>query len=177
MRVDRLLTLEEFDELPDDGSGPELRRGRLERRPAESAAAGRVTERLAARLDGSAAGGLVRNERFLLATDPPTVLAPTLAWLRGTGEEPDGPTSRRSGPPAFAVEVAASSSDGPRRHDRALDLLEAGTTLVWVVEPEASVVTVYRPDARVELRDGDAVLDAGELLPGFSLPVSELFSP
>jgi len=55
--------------------------------------------------------------------------------------------------------------------------LAAGVRIVWVVESERRRVTVYRADgSRVELRaaNGDE-LDGEDVLPGFRLPLSELF--
>lgn len=54
--------------------------------------------------------------------------------------------------------------------------LAAGVPLVWWVDPERRAVAVYRQGALVaELRDGDA-LDGEDVLPGFRLPVSDVFA-
>ena len=54
--------------------------------------------------------------------------------------------------------------------------LAAGVRLVWIVDPVAEVVTVYEPDGAARLlRPGEA-LDGGEVLPGFSLALDDLFA-
>jgi Uma2 family endonuclease len=54
--------------------------------------------------------------------------------------------------------------------------LEAGAALVWLVDPlTESVTELGRKQAPRELGRGDT-LDGGDVVPGFRLPVSELFS-
>jgi Uma2 family endonuclease len=55
----------------------------------------------------------------------------------------------------------------------------AGVKLVWYVDPEAKTVTVYpkgRERGKKVLGVGDT-LDGGKVLPGFTLPVADLFAP
>jgi Uma2 family endonuclease len=78
--------------------------------------------------------------------------------------------------PDLAVEVA---SEGEDTFKKAQEYLSAGTRMVWifyVLERSINVVTLkadgeYRV---VQLTDEDT-LDGGEVLPGFSLPVREIF--
>ena len=49
-------------------------------------------------------------------------------------------------------------------------------SLVWVVYPAQQLVAVYTPDGTVtHRREGDD-LEAGDVLPGFRLPVNEIFA-
>ena len=52
--------------------------------------------------------------------------------------------------------------------------LQAGARLVWVVNPRTRKVVVHTP-GEVLIRSGSDVLDGGEVLPGFSCPVAEIF--
>ncbi len=53
---------------------------------------------------------------------------------------------------------------------------DAGVRLAWLVHPERQTVTVFTPEAaQVTLVPG-AVLDGGDVLPWFSLPVADLFA-
>jgi Uma2 family endonuclease len=47
--------------------------------------------------------------------------------------------------------------------------------LVWLVEPRAGRSTVYLPDRTARTLDTGATLDGGDVLPGFSLPLADLF--
>jgi Uma2 family endonuclease len=57
-----------------------------------------------------------------------------------------------------------------------MDYLSAGTPAVWVVDPQSETVDVYRALlAPTRLRAGDR-LESADVLPGFSVPVEELFT-
>lgn len=54
--------------------------------------------------------------------------------------------------------------------------LEHGTRLVLVVHPRTRTATAYRPDGTARVFRGDDVLDLGDVVAGFTVPVRELFS-
>lgn len=54
--------------------------------------------------------------------------------------------------------------------------LRHGVRLVWVVDPRAETVTVHRPDADAFTLGAGDVLDGGDVLPGFILPVADIFA-
>jgi len=78
--------------------------------------------------------------------------------------------------PDLAVEVL-SEGNTPGEMDRKLrDYFFAGTRLVWYVDPQRRTVRVYtRPDQCVELSERQT-LDGGAVLPGFALPLAQLFA-
>lgn len=55
------------------------------------------------------------------------------------------------------------------------EYLEAGTRLVWVVELRHKTVAAYRADRSARLLIEGDKLDGGDVLPGFKLPLSEIF--
>jgi Uma2 family endonuclease len=56
------------------------------------------------------------------------------------------------------------------------DYFAAGARLVWLVDPAARTVAVYTaPDQSTSLRE-DQTLDGGPVLPGFTLPLRDLFA-
>ncbi|HMN14857.1 MAG TPA: Uma2 family endonuclease [Bellilinea sp.] len=71
-----------------------------------------------------------------------------------------------------AVEAVAPS-DARRK---VIDYLRAGTRLVWVVYPETQTVDVYRSGQDVWGVEAQGVLQGEEVLPGFELPLRELFA-
>ncbi|MBA4065132.1 MAG: Uma2 family endonuclease [Isosphaera sp.] len=80
--------------------------------------------------------------------------------------------------PDLAVEIL-SPTNRPAEIDRKRrEYFAAGTKLVWEVDPEDRTVAVYadprRPDLMTLLRETDT-LDGGTVLPGFALPLAELF--
>jgi Uma2 family endonuclease len=78
--------------------------------------------------------------------------------------------------PDLAVEVL-SEGNTPQEMERKLkDYFFAGTTLVWFVDPAARTVEVYTaPDQSFKLTERQT-LDGGDVLPGFKLPLADLFA-
>jgi Uma2 family endonuclease len=98
----------------------------------------------------------------------------------------DGPLTPKflDGAPVFAVEVRSEEDYGPAA-ERAMaakraDYFAAGTLVVWDVDPlEAEVIRVYRADRQAEVTTytrGERA-EAEPALPGWSMPVADLFPP
>jgi Uma2 family endonuclease len=47
--------------------------------------------------------------------------------------------------------------------------------MVWLVFPQKQLIEVYRPDADVVILTADDMLEGGDVLPGFTLPVKDIF--
>jgi Uma2 family endonuclease len=78
--------------------------------------------------------------------------------------------------PDLAVEIL-SENNTPREMARKLkEYFDAGARLVWYVDPRARTVTVYTSPDDFTVLDESATLDGGDLLPGFTLPLLELFA-
>ena len=78
-------------------------------------------------------------------------------------------------PPDLAIEVVSPSDVQSRIVEKALAYLEAGTRLVWVLEPVAKTVTIYRSETDIEILTHEDTLTGEEVVPGFSCPVAHLF--
>jgi Uma2 family endonuclease len=85
------------------------------------------------------------------------------------------------GPPTFAVEVRSENDYGAAAEkdlaDKRADYFEAGTRVVWDVDPEAETVAVYRaeaPTTPVIYRRGE-VAEAEPAVPGWRLAVDAIF--
>lgn len=78
--------------------------------------------------------------------------------------------------PDLAVEVLSPDQPAGEFADKLQFYLLHGVRLVWVVDPEARVIRVYRlgEDAQI-LREEDC-LEGGDVLPGFSVPVRDIFA-
>jgi Uma2 family endonuclease len=76
----------------------------------------------------------------------------------------------------LAIEVLSPDQHWAQFLDKIQFYLLYGVRLVWVIDPAAETITVQTPgqEARI-LRPGD-VLDGGEVLPGFSVPVEDIFA-
>ena len=77
--------------------------------------------------------------------------------------------------PDLAVEVI-SPTDNPHHVNRKIiNYLNAGTW-VWVVYPAAQEVHVHAPEQEPYIVSLDGALNGGDVLPGFILPLSEIFA-
>ncbi len=58
-----------------------------------------------------------------------------------------------------------------------LDLYRAdGVRLIWLIDPQRQTVAVYTPERELpDIKRLDGTLDGGDVLPGFTLAVRELF--
>ncbi len=80
--------------------------------------------------------------------------------------------------PDLAAEVASTNQSRKALGAKATRYLEAGTRLVWIIDPRRQEVYVWRQgDTRpgVTLRTGD-LLDGEAVIPGFTHPVAALLT-
>ena len=75
----------------------------------------------------------------------------------------------------LAVEVVSSSDKHYDVTEKALAYLKAGTRLVWVVEPVAKTVMVYRSETDFTLLTSEDILTGEDVVKGFACPVAQLF--
>ena len=178
---ERLMTADELMELPDDGNLYELSRGMLVcMSPSSygpSRVAGKVLVKMGSFIDehklgdyGTAEGG------FRLASDPDTVRAPDVWFVRAARVPPGGnPEGFYDGPPDLAVEVLSPSDRFSKVAQKIRDYLEANTPLLWYFDPESRTVAVFHPGRPVRFLDQNDALDGEDVLPGFRLPLEEIF--
>jgi Uma2 family endonuclease len=78
--------------------------------------------------------------------------------------------------PDLAVEVLSESKTAAEMDRKLHDYFRAGTRLVWFVDPEKRTVTVYAAPDQSTVLHADQTLDGGAVLPGFSLPLGQVFA-
>lgn len=78
--------------------------------------------------------------------------------------------------PDLAVEVLSESNTRAEMERKVGEYFRAGTRLVWLLLPDEGAFEVHAsPEESTLLREGDT-LDGGDVLPGFSLSVSDFFA-
>lgn len=179
---ENILTIAEFERLPDDECRSELVRGRLVREPPAGMDHGWLATRFAVLIslfvDRHALGKVFTADTgFVLFEEPPTVRASDVAFV-ALDRLPPPQESIGFGrlAPDLAVEIVSPSNTALEILEKAEDYLDAGTRLVWVVEPRRRSITVYRSRKEIRLLGEDDSLDGYDVLPGFSLPVAEIFA-
>ncbi|MDX1992936.1 MAG: Uma2 family endonuclease [bacterium] len=121
---------------------------------------------LAAHITGEAGGYMVNGERY--APDVAVLLKAKQPELAKDGYNPL--------PPDLAVEVDYPSSPASKRALRLkLGNYAAAGTLLWVVDPETKVIEVYPPVGKPKVFALGQTLDGGDVLPGFTLKVDDIF--
>jgi Uma2 family endonuclease len=76
----------------------------------------------------------------------------------------------------LAVEVLRRGNTPKEMARKRREYFAAGTKLVWIIDPRKRTAAVYSsPDDVVVLKETDT-LDGGDVLPGFTLPLKDLFA-
>ena len=175
-----VLTAEDLLEIHEVGYRHELVRGELRRMSAAAPLHGLVVMRVARPLanfveDRGLGAVLVNDTGFMLERNPDTVLAPDIAFLRRDRLPAEFAPGFFPGPPDLAVEVTSPCDSWGDVQEKALSWLEHGARLVWIVDPKAKRVTVYRGPRDVVVLGPADTLDGGEVVPGFAVAVRALF--
>ena len=162
-----LLTAEDLLRLSSEGVKGELIRGVL----CETVSVGKVHARIAMRMGGEL-DRHVRRHRLgqvggsdggvLIQRNPDTVREPDVYFVSAErlplDDDSDGYLEV---PPELVVEIVSPSDRQEAVNDK---------TLMWL-----SLVMVHRPNTPAVTLTGEDILDCGDVLPGFSLPLSEIF--
>jgi Uma2 family endonuclease len=125
----------------------------------------------------AAQGGEVGSpeQRFRLWPDRPHLLRKPDVTYFGPARAPAAGTGEVTIPPDLVVEVVSTHEDAQDVEQKRVQYLEAGVPLLWVIYPLTRTVHVFGKGGLVEiLAEGDT-LTGGPILPGFAVPVTDLF--
>jgi Uma2 family endonuclease len=115
---------------------------------------------------------------FILRRNPDTAVMPDAAFLLEAHVPPPEQAMRfLPVAPDIAVEVLSPTDRAGATARKVALYLASGVPLVWQVNPAARTITVYAPDREPRTLTENDTLDGGEVLPGFALPLAELFAP
>jgi Uma2 family endonuclease len=170
--------------LPDDGRVYELLNGEPVEKTAstESSRLGaRATSALMIYADTTASGWTFGPDTgfrcFSDTDDPDRVRKPDAAFvsLERMPVEDYVPDGYCTVVPDLVVEVISPNDLATNLEAKRDEWLNAGVRSVWIVDPDAKTVRIHRADGSVGfLRERDVLSDE-TVLPGFALPVADLF--
>ena len=100
--------------------------------------------------------------------------APDVAWI-APGRILEPMLGYQQVTPDLVVEIKSPTDTRRMVAERAQMWLDFGSREVWYGDPETTTVTRYRPGQPPQILSEHDVLDGGDLLPGFSVPVWQLF--
>jgi Uma2 family endonuclease len=178
----RTMTADELLAMPEDGIRRELVAGELREMTPAGWQHGRIAGNIASEL-----GPYIRQHRlgamataeasFRLSADPDTVRVPDVSFVRQERLDAIGDTTGYwPGAPDLAVEVISPNDRYSEVREKVDEYLAAGTRMVVLVDPRNRDVLVFRSRGeRIELTEDD-VLDGGDVVPGWTLPVRDIFA-
>ena len=116
---------------------------------------------------------------YILLTGPDTVRGPDVSFRLVPRSGRRQSTGFLAGTPDIAVEVVSPSNTAAEIERKVAEYLAAGSQRVWVVYPATPSasrrVLIHHPGGIATTYTGDDVITDEELLPGFSLPLTEIF--
>jgi Uma2 family endonuclease len=182
-KTKKKLTLDEFLALPEIKPAREYACGEVLRKPmptyAHSLIQGFLVEILRQFLRRTGLG--VAGPELRCTFGPPgeeRSYVPDIAVI-GRGRMPQGDAravEQFRTPPDLAIEILSPRQAMGRFTDKVQFYLRHGVRLAWVIDPRAETVTVLAPGEDPRTLSGGDILDGGEVLPGFTVPVADIFA-
>lgn len=176
-----LMTVDEFLTASVPDGKAELVRGELRVTPPpgapHGAAATNLVLLLGVHVNANRLGRVFGDSfGYILTQLPQTVRVPDLSFVQADRLPPEGigPGLLRFAPD-LAVEVLSPSESASELEEKLADYTAAGTRLIWVVDPARRTVMILAPAQPVRWLQEADVLDGGEVVPGFSCKVAEIF--
>jgi Uma2 family endonuclease len=77
--------------------------------------------------------------------------------------------------PDLVVEVVSPSNSANEMEEKTVEYLRTGVRLVWLVYPTTGRVYVHDSLSTIRVVSRDGELDGGDVLPGFKMPLIDLF--
>jgi Uma2 family endonuclease len=78
--------------------------------------------------------------------------------------------------PDLTIEVLSESNTRPEMKRKRGEYFAAGVLMVWEIDCKRRKISVYTPDGAVTVLKASQRLEGGDILPGFVLELSDLFS-
>ncbi len=183
----KLLTAEEFFDLPDDGTDRWLVDGEVRPEDRSMTRRNRDHTRVEAKVAYHLGEWLLRQPEprgivhcgeigFRLRRDPDVLVGADAAYVPAevvAAADPELPFY--DGAPALAVEIISPSDKHRDVVAKVALYLEAGI-VVWVIYPDFEIIHVHRPDRIAELYNASQVIDATAYLPGLWVAVAAIFA-
>jgi Uma2 family endonuclease len=95
--------------------------------------------------------------------------------LQAANLQPHSPLERLV--PDLAVEVLSAGNTREEMDEKLQDYFDHGVRLVWYVDPQRRVVSVYEGPDRCQVLAPPQILNGEPVLPGLTIPLTELFAP
>ena len=157
----------------------EIVNGIMEEKPMAGARHGGVNMRLAVPL-----GAFIYAHRLGGVYSPDTTFTiganermPDISFVAAARIPPEGePEGKWEIAPDLAIEIISPTDYLEKATDKIRDYFAAGVRQVWQVSTKYRTLTIYHAPTRVTILTEDDTLTCEELLPGFTLPLRDIFA-
>lgn len=108
------------------------------------------------------------------------IRAPDAAWIKLERWEALSQQQRRKFLPLcpdFVVELLSPTDSLPQLQAKMQEYIANGARLGWLIDTDTRRVEIYRPNRNVEILENPLALSGEDVLPGFVLDLSAIFSP
>jgi Uma2 family endonuclease len=78
--------------------------------------------------------------------------------------------------PELLVEIISGANTWTDTFEKIYEYFEGGAQLVWIVDPAMQEVRVFKSAKENDLLRASDTLSGGDVLPSFSVPVTEIFA-
>ena len=180
--TEKLLTAEEFEELPDDGKRYELIDGELRQIAPTVNWHGEVESKLVVRVGSHVEAhrlGIVScgETLYIVRRDPDRVRAADIAFIRQ--ERVPSLEARQhimEVIPDLVVEILSKSDTIEEISNKIDDWLGAGVQMLWIVDPFRRTVTIYQPGCDPTILGEHGFLEGDPVVAGFRCPMADIFA-
>ncbi len=176
----KLMTADELWRLPDDSLRHELVRGELRTMAPPGEEHGWLMANLVVPLSmhvrARQLGRVYTEIGCKLESDPDTVRAPDVAFIRQERLAAAPQPGYWPGAPDLVVEGISPNDRYSEVDEKVATWLMHGAQMVLVVNPRWRTALVHRPGQPPTLLTEQDVLDGGDVVPGWQLPVREIFT-
>lgn len=113
---------------------------------------------------------------LLVKQNPDTVRIPPVCIFKGGDrfEETDKAISERK--PDAIIEIASTNPRRQLMNEHVSEFVHWGVDLIWVIDPQPQEVLEYLPASGSEVIETKGKITGGNVLPGFSMKVEDLFA-
>lgn len=179
--VRKKITLtSEFEEEIYSSGRYEIVYGEIKERSMPSPIHGRIQAEIAAELrnfvKANKLGVVYTETHFEFAENLSRVPDVAFVSFERFPEDGEDKSSRWHIAPDLAVEVISPTDDYEDVQEKITEYFTFGVRQVWIVSPESKTLQIYFSRTEVKILTADDELIAEEILPGFRLKLSEIFT-
>jgi len=178
MTTPALLTAEDLMRLQPPDKQTELVRGRMIVREPPGCRHGDIAVNLTVVLSQFVRthnlGRVWSETGYVLFSSPDTVRGPDVSFVRQERVPDPIPRGYARFAPDLAVEVLSPDDRPGEVLEKVADYLNAGTHLVWVIDPDRRQARVHRAGGTVSVIGDSDDLDGEDVLPGFSCTLAQV---